>query len=164
MNRHPKRRKSKDNPYKIYICNNKYLIKFRSNDNSIKEFEIAKEIYDAFDRFELEDISQMHKDDNHKDLCSYDYSEIVDNYIFNNSIYECKSVETIVENKILNEKLKFAINQLSEVQKRRIIMYYFDGLTQQEIANREQTSLRAIQYTLNMSISKLKEILKNLKN
>ena len=106
----------------------------------------------------------MHKDDNHKDLYGYDYSEIADNYIFNNSVYEYKSVETLVENKILNEKLRFAINQLSEVQKRRIIMYYFDGLTQQEIANREQTSLRAIQYTLNMSISKLKEILKNLKN
>lgn len=42
MDEHPKRRKSKDNPYKIYICNNKYLIKFKSNDNSIKEFEIAK--------------------------------------------------------------------------------------------------------------------------
>lgn len=43
-------------------------------------------------------------------------------------------------------------------------MYYFEGLTQQQIADREHTSIRAIQYTLNDSIKKLKEILKNLKN
>ena len=35
---------------------------------------------------------------------------------------------------------------------------------EQEIANIEKTSLRAVQYTLNSSLKKLKEILKNYKN
>ena len=43
-------------------------------------------------------------------------------------------------------------------------MYYFDSLTQQQIADIEGTSLRAVQYTLNSAIEKLKEILKKLKN
>lgn len=43
-------------------------------------------------------------------------------------------------------------------------MYYFDGLTQQQIADKEKASLRAVQYTLNDALTKLKEILKNLKN
>ena len=61
----------------------------------------------------------------------------------------------------INEKLKNAINKLSLVQKRRIEMYYFKGLSQREIAEKEGVSLRAVQYTLNKAISELKKILKN---
>lgn len=145
MDNHPKRRKSKDNPYKISVCNNKYLIKFKSSDNSLKEFEITKEIYNVFDKFELEDISQMHKDDNHKDLSSYDYNEISDNYIFNNSSFEFKTVEKIVEEKIRNEKLHEVINSLPEVQKRRIKMYYFKNLKLEEIAILEKLRIKQYQ-------------------
>ena len=44
----------------------------------------------------------MHKDDYHRDLNHYDYSETADNYIFNNSVCEYKSVEETVEKKIRN--------------------------------------------------------------
>ena len=36
-------------------------------------------------------------------------------------------------------------------------MYYFDELTQKEIAEREGTSIRAVQYTLNSAISQLQK-------
>lgn len=160
MDRHPKRRKNKDNPYKILINNGKYFVIFKNNKTT-KELEISKKVYDAFDKFELEDISQMHKDDNHKDLNYYNYSEISDNYIFNNSIYEYKSVEDIVEEKITNEKLYRVINSLSKTQKRRIELYYFKHLKLEEIANLEKTTHQAISKSIGLA---LKEIRKKFKS
>lgn len=44
MDKHPKRRKSKDNPYKIIIENNKYLITFKNSNNAVEKIEIKKEM------------------------------------------------------------------------------------------------------------------------
>ena len=64
----PKRRKDKDNPYKLSYGNNNetYMITFIDN-NIEKIVEISKEIFDTFDSFELEDISQLHKIDKYID-------------------------------------------------------------------------------------------------
>ena len=62
----------------------------------------------------------------------------------------------------INEEIKNAINELSTVQKRRIILYYFLNYTQKEIADIEGTSIRAVQYTLNSALNKLRELLKHL--
>lgn len=69
-----------------------------------------------------------------------------------------------MENKIISDKLKKAIDELSVIQRKRIKMYYFEGLSQKEIAEVEGVSLRAVQYTLNEAISELRKILKNYKN
>ena len=51
MDKHPSRRKSKDNPYRISVSGGKYLISFKSNGKTVKEFEITKEVYEVFDKF-----------------------------------------------------------------------------------------------------------------
>ena len=61
----PKRRKSKDNPYTIIIMDNKYYLKFNDSKNNLQMVELDIEIYELFNQFELEDISQMHKVDKH---------------------------------------------------------------------------------------------------
>ena len=58
----------------------------------------------------------------------------------------------------LNE-LKVAINQLQEIQQRRIIKYYFEDKSQQKIANEENVDIRSIQYSLNIAIKNLKKFL-----
>jgi len=162
----PKRRKDKDNPYTLDYNDNEhiYTVSFMDSKNKIHNVEVSKKVFEAFDRFELEDISQLHKVDKHIDGRNIDNTDSTDIIIYHLGISNSKLVDEEVEEKILNEEIRNAINQLSDVQKRRIIFYYFDGLTQQEIADKEGTSIRAVQYTLNSAISKLKEILKNLKN
>lgn len=156
----PKRRKHKDNPYILdYIEEkNSYNVGFKDGKGVVQKVEVSKVVYQAFDRFELDDLSELNEYDNH-----IEHSEIYENNLYERAINKPLKVEEIVEVMIINEKLKNAINNLSDIQKRRIKMYYFDGLTQQEIANIEGTSLRAVQYTLNDATSKLKKILKNLK-
>ena len=90
-----------------------------------------------------------------------EHSYIYENKINEKAFIKEEKIEDIVENSIINERLKIAISKLSLTQKRRIEMYYFEGLSQREIAEKEGISLRAVQYTLNTAISELKKILKN---
>ena len=59
----PKRNKSKDNPYTLGFDEEKqmYTVEFMDNKRIIHKVEISEEVYKAFDKFELEDISQIHK-------------------------------------------------------------------------------------------------------
>lgn len=161
MAKMPKRRKSKDNPYTLEYIEDKniYKVNFKDNKGNLNVVEISVDIYKAMDKFELEDISQMHQFERH-----IEHSELFEGTLNERAVDKPLALEDIVENTIINEELRKAIDSLSEIQKRRIKLYYFDGLTQQEIANREGTSLRAVQYTLNSAINELKKILKNLQN
>ena len=65
----PKRRKSKDNPY-VLNYNEKeqsYIVSFKDNKNNIHKVEVSEKVFGAFDKFELEDISQLHKVAKHID-------------------------------------------------------------------------------------------------
>ena len=161
MAKMPKRRKSKDNPYTLEYIEDKniYKVNFKDNKGKLNVVEISVDIYKAMDKFELEDISQMHQFERH-----IEHSELFEGTLNERAVDKPLALEDIVENTIINEELRKAIDSLSEIQKRRIKLYYFEGLTQQEIANREGTSLRAVQYTLNSAMNELKKILKNLQN
>ena len=155
----PKRRKSKDNPYIInYIQNNNtYIVIFKSN-NKEEKIQVSKDIYDALNQFELEDLKYLNEKDRH-----YERLEQTDEFIFKRSFEKHKSLEEEVEEKILNDNIREAINNLSEKQKRRLIKYYFEGKTEQEIALEENATQQSIHIGLQRSIQKLKEILKNYK-
>ena len=151
MDTRPKRKRSKDNPYILKTNNNKYYVILNK-----KEIEINETIFNEMDKFELEDISQMHKYDRH-----IEHSKLYDETLNKRAFNKQTPIEEIVETKLQNERLYNAINKLSDTKKRRIMLYFFKELTQREIALKEGTSIRAIQYTLNAA---LEEIKKNLKN
>ena len=114
---------------------------------------MSEEIFNAFDRFELDDLKIMNEYDRH-----IEHSEIFENKLHSRVMDKPINIEEQIENKLINRKLKDAINSLSELQKRRIKMYYFENMTQQEIADKEGVSLRAVQYTLNDALKELKKI------
>lgn len=153
----PKRKKSKDNPYTLIFDDilNKYFVSF--NDISKKEqiIEISEDVFEALNKFELEDISQMHKFDKH-----IEHSELYEETIYKRAINSVLSVEDIVEKKITITELKDAINTLSEKEKKRIKMYYFDDLTLEQISKIEKCSFQAIAKSIKCSIKKLKKLLK----
>ena len=61
----PIRNKSKDNPYTLKIINNTYFVIFKDGMNTYREVEISEEVFNQMDKFELDDISWMHKSDRH---------------------------------------------------------------------------------------------------
>ena len=156
----PKRRKDKDNPYSLNFKENNYVVSFKTVKNEYKEVKVSEEVFKAFDKFELEDISQLHKVDKHIDMRVIDNTEYMDIILFNNTVNDEISIEEQIENKILQEELKKAILELSEVQKRRVIKYYFENKTLQKISEEEGCSITSVKESLDSSINKLRKKLK----
>lgn len=156
MGNGPKRRKYRDNPYNINYneSNNTYIVVFNFN-NKEEKVNVSKEVYDVFNRSELMDIKQMNERDRH-----YDNNEITDEYIYRNSVFKNETVEDIVENKILKEELKEAIECLSEKQRRRIKMYFFEDLKLKRIAEIEGCSIKNVYKSIEQAIQILKKNIK----
>ncbi len=125
MQKHLNRNKDKYNPYTldIDVKNSTYIVEFKDVNNIIHKVEVSEKVYEAFDKFELEDISQIHKIRKH-----IERNEVYEETLFHKSIDVSISVEEQVENKILHEELKDAINKLNDVQRRRIKKYFFEKL------------------------------------
>lgn len=146
-----KRRKDKYNPYNIFEIDEAKYISFFDGKHCYQEFEINKDLYDIFNEFELSDLSYLNVWDRH-----IEHSEIWENSLDKRTIVEFKSVEEIVIEKLQNEKLYSAISKLSDIQRRRVILHFFEGMTYTQIAVHEQCSKVAVKYTIDKALRQLK--------
>ena len=154
----PKRRRYKDNPYSLEFDKDlkKYYIIFKDSNNVIKKVEVTFAIYDVFNCSELHDLSEMNEYDNH-----IEHFQLSEESIYERINNKPLSIDDEIIRKTTYEKLIVALNQLSDIQKRRIKKYYFDEMNEQEIADDEGVSQPVIHIALQKGIKKLKEILKN---
>jgi len=157
----PSRNKSKDNPYTLDYIEEKdiYIVAFKDINNILHEIEVSKEVFNAFDRFELEDISQIHKYRKH-----IEHLEISDELLLHRALNKPKMLEEQIEKKILYEDLRKAINKLPSIQKRRLKKYYFDNKSEYQIAKEEGTTQQSVHIGLDRARKKLEEILIKFKN
>lgn len=157
MNR-PKRRRYKDNPYILNYDeeNNIYEITFKK-DKEVITLNVTEEIYNIFNKSELKDLSEMNEFDNH-----IEHLELDENSLFHRSFTKESSIEDLIMKRKDLDLLNEAINKLPLVQKRRLEMYFYDGLNTYEIAKIENCSHQAINKSLNLALNELKKNLKNL--
>lgn len=156
MNR-PKRRKKKDNPYTLNYLNKEddYVVLFKDSKGILQSISVNENIFNAMDRFELDDLSELNEFDNH-----IEHSDMYENNIYIRSINKPESLEDYIIRKSTYEDLINAINSLPEIQRRRIKKYYFDNKNEYVIAREENASQQAVNKSLRQAIQKLKEILK----
>lgn len=156
----PKRRKAKDNPYTIYkICFEneqiKYYLAFVDGNGVKQRIEINRELFTAFDEFELEDISFLHKIERH-----YEHLEMTENELYKKALICQKPIEEIALQNIDTDKLKQAIKLLPDIQRRRLTLYYFGGYTYRQIAVMDNCTIMAVKQSVDIAIKKLKKFLK----
>lgn len=60
------------------------------------------------------------------------------------------------------EQLHRAIVNLPEVQRRRVVQYYFEGLTYQQIAREEHCSFQAVAKSISAAEKRMKKFLKQV--
>lgn len=130
--KHPNRKKDKSNPYTLSIENNTYYLSFADGQGIFHKLEISVELYSAFNRFELDDISQMNVASRH-----LEHSELTEETLNRRVAEPPEPVEDHVHQKIMYEKLHKAIAQLPDIQRRRLLLYYFGLYTYEEIAELE---------------------------
>lgn len=122
-----------------------------------KCLEIEKELYEKFNSFELQDLSYMNVVDRH-----LEQSEIWDFSLYERAFQKKEGVEDAVIKKLKKEQLQLhnAIEQLSEIQKRRLIKYYFEDKNYEQIAQEEGCSFRMVAKSVKAAIRNLKKILR----
>lgn len=154
----PKRNKSKDNPYTLGFDEDKniYTVEFVDNKKVIHKVEITEKVYQAFDKFELEDISQIHKFRKH-----IEHSEVYEETLEHRMIEKPITIEEEVEEKILIEDIRNVINSLPDIQKRRLKKYYFEDKTLEEIAAEENCTKVAVKYSIDIALEKISQKFKN---
>lgn len=159
MDENPKRRKRKNNPYTLKKVGNKFFVSFKDGMGISQEIEINEKQSNAFNEFELEDLSEMNEFDRH-----IEHSEIYENNLEKRAKEKTISMEDEFIQKATFEELKKAIEILEEPYRKRIILYYFNNKNETEIAEIEGISQQAISKTLHIALEKLKEFLKNIQN
>ena len=154
---HPKRRRDKYNPYRIYQKDSRYYITFKNGQNVTHEFEISKNLYDVFDYFELEDLKYLNVWERH-----YERGEVWESTLNVRAVHKPESLEDIVLKNIQIENLCKAMQNLSQTQRRRIYLYFFESMTYEEIADEEDCSKMSVKRSVDNAIKKLKKEMKKI--
>lgn len=71
-----------------------------------------------------------------------------------------ESVEEIVLKNILTEKLHRAIRTLPPVQRRRLVLYFYEGMTYEQIAEKEGCTKMPVKRSIDAAICKLRKEMK----
>ncbi len=150
--KHPNRKKDKHNPYTLMIVEGRYYLSFKDGRGIIQNIEIDKVLYDLFNRFELEDISYLNRVSRH-----IEHSELTENSLNDRAFYKEESLEETVSRSMEYEQLHKAISKLPETQKRRLLLYFFGELTYEQIAELEGCTKRAVKFSIDLAIEKLKK-------
>ena len=149
----PKRRRDKDNPYRLFTvgintdCPHFYVEFIDSHGIKVCT-EVGRSVWEMLDRFELEDKKYMNEVERHHDLNNHDAFFLLS---------EDDDMTDKVSRKIVYELLCRAIDNLPDKQRRRIILYYFYGLTYEQIAEVEGCSKVAVKYSIGSALRKIKE-------
>ena len=157
MDIRPKRYKEYDNPYTLESIEKEelYFIRFR-DEKGEHLVTVSKEVFDVFDESEKQDNNMMVR--NSRYIHKYELSdEALSNKMLNN--------QTSIEDKLISdferEELYEAINELSDIQKRRIRKYFFENKTFEEIAKEENCTKMAVKFTVDNALEKISKKLKN---
>ena len=148
---HPNRKKDKLNPYTLSVENNTYYISFTDGQGIFHKIEINEALYAAFDGFELEDISHLNVVSRH-----LEQSELTEETLNHRAAIIPEPVEDSVYRRLMYKQLHTAINSLPTVQRRRTQLYYFGGYTYEQIAQMEGCTKRAVKFSIDAAIAKLR--------
>lgn len=150
--KHPNRKKDKHNPYTLMIVEGRYYLSFKDARGVMQNIEIDKVLYELFNRFELEDISHLNRVSRH-----IEHSELTEASLNDRAFYKAESLEESVSRSIEYELLHKAISKLPETQRRRLLLYFFGEMTYEQIAELEGCTKRAVKFSVDLAIEKLKK-------
>lgn len=150
--KHPIRKKDKDNPYELTVENEEYYVAFSDEQGVHHKERINQELYDLFDRFELEDISQLNVISRYQE-----HLELTEGALNQRALIQPESIEDGVYRKIIYDQLHTAIGKLPDIQRRRVLLYYFGGFTYERIAEMEGCTKMAVKFSIDIAIKKLRK-------
>ena len=155
----PKRRRDEESPYEIYTAginttHPHFYLLFKDSGGVKCWMEIDKALFNAFNEFELDDLSFFNEVDRH-----YEKSEVTEATLNRRAAKPQESVEETVSQRMEVDKLHQAIAQLPEKQRRRLVLYYFGEFTYEQIADMEGCTISPVKRSIEKAIENLKNFL-----
>ncbi len=86
-----------------------------------------------------------------------EHSELTDETLNDRAFYKAEQIKDIVSEDIEYEQLHRAVSKLPEVERRRLKLYFFGELTYEQIAKLEGCTKRAVKFSVDIAIEKLKK-------
>ena len=154
--RHPKRRKDKNNPYTLSVADGKFYLSFHDGIGVFHEMEINSELYGLLNAFELEDLSYFNEWDRH-----IEQSELSEETLEQRMHRTPRTVEETMYRAIQYEQLYQAIDHLPKIQRRRLLLYYFYDFTYEKIAEIEGCSIMPVKRSIGRALEKIKSFFEN---
>lgn len=153
--KHPIRKKDKDNPYELTVDKERYYVSFFDGQGIHHKEKISQELYDLFDRFELEDISYLNVFSRH-----HEQSELTEQSLNERAFQQLEPLEDTVLRRLQYDQLHTSIGQLPENQRKRLILHYFHGMTYEQIAMLEGCTIMPVKRSIDKALKKLYRFLK----
>ncbi len=155
----PKRRRDEESPYEIYTAginttHPHFYLLFKDSGGVKRWMEIDKTLFNAFNEFELDDLSFFNEVDRH-----YEQSEVTEASLNKRAMKPQEPIEETVFQRIEVDKLHQAIAKLPEKQRRRLVLYYFGEFTYEQIAKMEGCTISPVKRSIEKAIENLKNFL-----
>ena len=169
MDENPKRNRDKYNPYYLSSDrkNNIYIVTISSDDTAEDiKVKITKEVFDLMDELERDEARIIQQDKRHlmqnmyvlgDDEDNYSKEEIMELLFYKKAKNKPKSLEDKFMEKIENEKLYKALNSLSDMHRRRILLHFKHNLSFSQIGEIEGCSKIAVKYSIDKALEKLRK-------
>lgn len=133
----------------------KYFVSFTDGYGEVQRLEINEDIYSA-----LFDLNKRDRNLTRSDERNLEHSELTDEALIKRSFKKPKGIEELILEKEMKKLFWQAIGELSDVQRKRLLLYYDYGFSLKEIAKMESCSTSAIQYSIAIAKKNLEEKIK----
>lgn len=146
------------NPYKLRIemvqDRKQFYVSFQNIEKEQIETEVTNTIADIL----FQDFVRTERNLRRSDERNLEHLELTEQALHQRALYQIENLESTVIQKLDKEKLWQAINTLPKTQRRRLILYYFKGLTYEQIAKIEGCKYQSIQEAIKAGEEKIKNI------
>lgn len=109
----------------------------------------------------LEQSDRQIRSQRRQDRRYLDFTPLTDEVLEISLLGVYEDTADLLERMERNAQLHKAIGKLTEVQRRRLSLYYFEGLTYSQIAKLEGVSHRAVIYSIEQALKQLKTLCQN---
>ena len=132
-----------------------YFVSFTDGQAIHRETEVSRPVYLEFLRFVKIERNLRRWDERYREQ-----SELTDETLYERAFLPPKSLEETVYDSLRDERLRLAIQQLPEIQRRRFVLYHEFGLTYEQIAQMEGCTKMPVKRSIDRAEEKIREAIK----
>ena len=128
-----------------------YFVSFTDGSGIPRETEVSRPVYLEFLRFVKVERNLRRWDERHTEQ-----SGLTDETLYYRSLNLQKSAEETAFDSLRNDQLRRAVQGLSDIQRRRFVLYHEFGLTYEQIAEIEGCTFQAVAKAVNAAATAIR--------